>query len=281
MISFDFAYFKPGTVEEAVRLFGREEGKGNKPLYYSGGTEIISAARLNQVRPGAVIDIKGIPECQGMHIREGDGQLVIGAAVPLTAVAESPFFPLLGDTARRVADHTNRNKITIGGNLCGQFFYREALLPFLLTDSQVVLAGPGGYRTVPVQLAFNGGTRLARGELLVQIISDCRYFHLPYVTVKKTKMEEIDYPLVRVVALKTETGIRAAFSGVSAVPFRSLRVEKVLNDRTLPLEQRIERVILSWPVPILDDVLGSAAYRTFVLRNTLWDVMNALEGGSA
>lgn len=275
MISFDFEYYTPTTLEEAVRIFQQTDSNGKEPLYYSGGTEIISMTRLNQLRTGAIIDIKGIPECNVLQIHQE--QLVIGAAITLTALSEANLFPLLGETVRDAADHTNRNKITVGGNLCGKFIYREALLPFLLADSQVVLASTKGIRHVPVHEIFNGEPRLEKGELLVQILSDRRYLGLPFFTVKKTKMEKIDYPIVRISGLKTKEGIRVAFSGVSAVPFRSLIIEEVLNDASLPLEERIESVIRLWPVRILNDILSSAAYRTFVLRNTLLDTMLVLE----
>jgi CO/xanthine dehydrogenase FAD-binding subunit len=275
MISFDFEYYKPTTVEEAVCVFQQADSNGKEPLYYSGGTEIISMARLNQLRTGAVIDIKGIPECNVLQIHQE--QLVIGAAITLTALSETNLFPLLGETVRHIADYTNRNKITIGGNLCGKFIYREALLPFLLADSQVVLASTRGIRNVPIHRILNGKPRLEKGELLVQILSDSRYFDLPFVTVKKTKLEKIDYPLVRISALRTKEGIRVAFSGVSAIPFRSRKVEEALNAASLPLEERIENAIRIWPVPILNDILSSTAYRTFVLRNTLTDTMASLE----
>ncbi|MBO7747323.1 FAD binding domain-containing protein [Paenibacillus sp. MWE-103] len=275
MIAYDFEYFRPASVGEAVRLYRQAEARGQSPLYYAGGSEIISMARLEQLRTGAVIDIKAIPDCCVMEFR-GD-RLVIGAAVPLIAVEEHPLFPLLADTTRDVADHTNRNRITVGGNLCGKFYYREVLLPFLLVDGEAVLAGPGGTRTVPVADILNGEPRLAPGELLVQVISDRRYFGLPYVTVKKTKMERIDYPVVRIAALKTGEGIRIAFSGVSDIPFRSARLEAILNDASLPMEDRIDRAIAEWPAPILSDILASGAYRTFVLRNTLRDTMAELE----
>jgi CO/xanthine dehydrogenase FAD-binding subunit len=275
MISFDFEYYKPTTVEEAVRVFQEADMNGKEPLYYSGGTEIISLARLNLLRTGAVIDIKGIPECNVMQIRQE--QLVIGAAITLTALAEANLFPLLGETVRDLADHNNRNKITVSGNLCGKFYYREALLPFLLADSQVVLAGTSGIRSVSIHQILNGEPRLEKGDFLVQIVSDKRYLDLPFVTVKKTKLEKIDYPIVRIAGLKSNEGIRVAFSGVSAVPFRSWKIEEVLNQVSLPLEERIENAIRIWPAPILDDILSSAAYRKFVLRNTLSDTIAALE----
>ncbi|OCT15281.1 xanthine dehydrogenase [Paenibacillus pectinilyticus] len=277
MISYDFDYYKPTTYQEAVHIYQQAEANGQEPLYYAGGTEIISMARLMQLRTGAVIDIKAVPECNVLHIY-GE-QLVIGAAITLTTLSESPIFPLLADTARRIADHTNRNKITVGGNLCGKFIYREALLPFLLADSQVVLMGPNGIRHVSVHQVLNGQPQLAKGELVLQILTDKRVIDLPYFTVKKTKMEKIDYPIVRISALRTKEGIRIAFSGVSAVPFRSRMIEDILNEVSLPLEERIERIIRIWPFPILNDILSSAAYRTFVLRNTIIETVAALEGG--
>jgi CO/xanthine dehydrogenase FAD-binding subunit len=277
MISFDFDYYKPSTYQEAVQMFQLADANGQEPLYYSGGTEIISMARLKEVRTGAVIDLKGVPECNVLQIH--NEQLVIGAAVTLTTLAESPIFSLLADTVRGIADHTNRNKITVGGNLCGKFIYREALLPFLLADSQVVLMGPSGIRHVSIHQILNGEPQLAKGELLIQIITDKRVLKLPYFTVKKTKMEKIDYPIVRISALHTVEGIRMAFSGVSAVPFRSRKIEDILNEVSLSMEERIERVIRIWPIPILNDILSSSAYRTFVLRNTLMETMLAFEGG--
>ncbi|MFH5184098.1 FAD binding domain-containing protein [Paenibacillus sp. TAB 01] len=275
MISFDFEYYKPSTADEAVRLFRQADADGKGALYYSGGTEIISMARLNQLRTGAVIDIKGIPECNVMELREE--QLVLGSALTLTALSERNVFPLLGETVRGLASHTNRNKITLGGNLCGKFIYREALLPFLLADGEAVLTGPSGRRRLPLHQILNGEPRLQRGELLVQVMCGSRYLQMPFVTIKKTKLEKIDYPIVRIAGLRSEGGVRMAFSGVSAVPFRSGRLEEVLNDGSFSLEERIERAIRLWPVPILNDTLSSSAYRTFVLRNTLADAMTMLE----
>ncbi|MFC5451217.1 FAD binding domain-containing protein [Paenibacillus aestuarii] len=275
MISFDFDYIKPATMEEAVQTFQRADSLGLEPLYYSGGTEIITMARVDQLRTGAMIDVKAIPECN--VLMHSGGQWIVGAARTLTDLADDNSFPLLTETVLHLADQTNRNKITIGGHLCGKLFYREALLPFLLTDSQVVLAGPSGVRRVSIHSVFNGRLRLARGEMLVQLITDRKYLDQPSYTVKRTKIEYIDYPVVRICAMNTGGWMRFAFGGVSAVPFRSQQIDEVLNDRSLSPEMRIDNVIRRWPVPVLDDMLASADYRRFVLRNTLSDTLTALE----
>lgn len=55
MIPFDFEYRRPASVAEAAAAFRQLEAAGREPLWYGGGTEIITLARLGQLRPGAVI----------------------------------------------------------------------------------------------------------------------------------------------------------------------------------------------------------------------------------
>ncbi|MGZ4108031.1 MAG: FAD binding domain-containing protein [Tumebacillaceae bacterium] len=102
MISFDFEYYKPDTIRQAVELHRRLEAEGKAPKYYGGGTEIITGARLDFFRTGAVIDLKGIPECNVMQFDRDT--LVLGATVSLTRVSESNLFPLLSNCAGRAAD---------------------------------------------------------------------------------------------------------------------------------------------------------------------------------
>ena len=64
MISFDFEYYKPASVSEAIALFQELENQGKQPRYYAGGTEILTLGRLGLFVTHAVIDIKNIPEFQ-------------------------------------------------------------------------------------------------------------------------------------------------------------------------------------------------------------------------
>lgn len=68
MVPFDFAYYRPQSIAEATALFAALERDGKRPLYYGGGTEIITLSRLNLVRTAAVIDIKSIPECRSLDV---------------------------------------------------------------------------------------------------------------------------------------------------------------------------------------------------------------------
>lgn len=278
MIPFDFDYYKPDTVEEAVHVYKDLESRGKQPLYYGGGTEIITMARVQNIFTGAVVDIKGIPECNALEIK--NEQLVIGSAVTLTQIYESRMFPLLGRAGSRVADHTVQGKITLGGNIGGTIIYREAVLPLLLCDSRVLVAGENGQRQVPIYEVFNERLRLNKGEFIVQVITDKVYTTLPHVHVKKTKNEKIDYPLLTVAAVKKDDRIRTAFSGLCPFPFRSLQVEDDLNDKNSGLDTRVNNVISHLPAPVLNDISGTGKYREFVLRDTLLNTLKTLEGTS-
>lgn len=276
MIPFDFDYYKPETILEATEIYKELDAQGKQPLYYGGGTEIVTMARVHNVFTKAIIDIKGIPECNVLEFN--NEELIIGSAVSLTQISESNTFPLLGRTGNRVADHTTQCKITLGGNICGSIIYRETVLPILLSDSQIVIASENGQRKVPIYDVFKERINLNKGEFIVQVITDKSYTTLPHIHVKKTKIEKIDYPLITVVALKKDDKIRIAFSGLCNFPFRSLKVEDCINDKNSSWEERIANALNNLPAPILSNISGSDKYRHFVATETLTNVLQTLEG---
>jgi xanthine dehydrogenase molybdenum-binding subunit len=276
MIPFDFAYYRPDTLEEAAELWQRLSAAGKNPMYYGGGSEIITLSRVDEIHPGAVIDIKAIPECRMLGM-EGN-TLTIGAAVTLSAITESNLFPLLGAACGRVADHTNQCRISLGGNICGSFFYREAVLAFLAADSQVVIAGPGGIRTVPVIEAFKERLQLADGEFLVQVITDASVAGLPHRGVKRTRFSRINYPLVSFAFLVKEGRLRMAVSGLCPYPFRSTRMEGILNSEGGGADERMERLWQCIPADVLNDTEGSAEYRHFLFNHTIREALSVFKG---
>ncbi|MCM3272810.1 FAD binding domain-containing protein [Paenibacillus elgii] len=275
MIPFDFEYYKPASVQMAVEWFQLLHKQGKHPIYYGGGTEIITWARTNSIHPGAVIDLKAIPECNVMEIRKD--KLMIGACVTLSALSAANLFPLLSETAQGAADQTARNKITFGGNICGKIHYREAVLPLLLANSRMVIAGIQGVREVPIHQVFLQRLRLENGEFLVQTFTDRSYLSLPFVHYKKRQIGNVGYPLVTLAALKKDHRIHTAYSGVCSFPFRSVEIDQALNDSFIPLGARIEQAIGHLPAPLLQNAEGSALYRKFVLKQTMAEAVHALE----
>lgn len=279
MLPFDFDYYKPATLQEAIELYQSLSRQGKKPMFFSGGTELITLGRIELLYTEAAIDLKDIPEVHVIQVTEN--QLILGSALSLTKIEEANIFPLLTKTVSEVADHTARGKITLGGNICAQIFYREAVLPFLLAESQAILAGPEGVREVPINDIFQEELKLKQGEVLVQLVTDKQAIDAPFTSIKRRQQWETGYPLITIAALAINNGVRVAISGLCPFPFRSLEVEAVLNNRQISIEERINQAVERVPQPILDDVEGSSNYRIFVLKNLLAEVMNLIGSGLA
>ncbi|MGI6240017.1 MAG: FAD binding domain-containing protein, partial [Christensenellales bacterium] len=199
MIPFDFIYLRPDTLAQAIALHGELSRTGKSPVYYAGGSEIITMSRVCAIRPGAVIDIKGLPDLQ--TLAQNEGGLTLGAGLTLASIAESKRFALMKLACGRIADHTNQCRITLGGNLCGTIRYRETSLPLLLCDAAVTLAGADGARTLPFEQAFDGRVLRAPDEVLTQVHVPAWALGARHAHIKKTAQEKIDYPLVNLTAI--------------------------------------------------------------------------------
>jgi carbon-monoxide dehydrogenase medium subunit len=275
MLPFDFDYYKPATLREAINLFNTLKQQGHQPMFISGGTELITLGRVDLIYTDAVIDLKAIGEGKTMEFN-GDF-LVLGSTLTLTQIEEANLFPLLTKTSSEIADHTARGKITLGGNICAQIYYREAVLPFLLADSQVVIAGEKGITVSPIMERFQEQLILNTGEFLVQIATEKRFIKAPFFTFKRRQQWETGYPLITIAALKIDGNVRVAISGLCPFPFRSARMEEALNQTNHSKMRRAEQALSVLPSPILSDVEGSDQYRLFALRHLLMDVMDALD----
>lgn len=117
-----FDYYRVTSVEQAVSLLGKHQGKA---AVIAGGSDLlglmkdrVEGAKLKA--PQHLIDIKGIKDLGS--IKEHKGGLRIGAAATITEILESDLvrkkYPLLSQAAKQVAVPQIRNVGTLGGNLC-------------------------------------------------------------------------------------------------------------------------------------------------------------------
>lgn len=275
MIPFDFEYYRPNTVQEAVETFQKLDSEGKAPVYYGGGSELISMARVGSRSFESVIDIKQIPECSVLDFDSEN--LILGSALTLSDITESNYFPLLSKTAGRIADHTMQCKITLGGNLSSTILYRETVLPLLLTDARLTAAGLNGMGEYDIKEIFQERLLLKEGDFILKATVPKTFLKLPYIHVKKTKNEKIGYPLLTVAALKKDGQIRIAFSGLASYPFRDSNVETILNYASFGFEQRGDQILQSLSGIILNDLSGSAEYKKYVLKNTIINVLETMK----
>lgn len=274
MIPFDFVYYRPQTVEEAVNQFQELRSNKKEVIYYSGGTEFISRARRNELQVDAVIDLKHIPDCR--VLKQDPNHLVFGSAITLTEVVDTNLFPLLTQVVRQIATQTERNKITIGGNICSHLPYREALLPFLLVDCRVVIAGKTGIKSITIADAYQNGLKLAEEEFIVQFIIDQKFTTLPHFSSKQTKQSKVNYPIVSLASMQVDGKIRTALSGVCQFPFLLQEIEMGLNPQPAHRDKEMKHIINHLPAIVLNDLQASSAYRTFVLKNALTDMLERI-----
>lgn len=94
---------------------------------------------------------------------------------------------------------------------------------------------------------------------------------------KKTKSDKIDYPLLTVVTLNDNNNLRMAFSGLCSFPFRSKKIEDILNDKVMNREEKIDHIIKNLPENAMDNLDGSQMYREFVLKNTINKVLDTFK----
>jgi CO/xanthine dehydrogenase FAD-binding subunit len=270
MIPFEFAYHRPSTLEAAFALYKKIAGSGKKPLYYGGGTEIISMARMQSIRFDAVVDLKEIPDCRVLETKNGN--FTVGGCQTLTNIADHNGYPLLSKTVKRIADHTVQGKITLAGNLAGTIQYREASLPLMISGAEARIMTAKGAVTRPFADVWNGRLRLGEGEVLIALIIPAADSRAPFVHVKKTKNLKIDYPLLTMAAAKKEGVIRAAVTGYGNRPLPI--PEDFLNDNSLNIQKRIAKIMDALNSEGTDNLSGSKEYKNFVLGEILEELLS-------
>jgi CO/xanthine dehydrogenase FAD-binding subunit len=272
MIPFDFDYCKAETIEEAVKAYAELKESKRAPLYYGGGTEIVTLCRKGQISPGALIDIKSIPECRVLGIK-GE-RAVFGSALVLSEIADSKVFPLLARTCRGIADRTVRNRLTLGGNVCGRLPYREAILPFLLCEGEALIAEEKSTRWVPLRAIFDKRLKLAPGEFLVQMAVPKEALELPYSVVRKTKGGHIAYPIVTAAGVKAKGAIRIALSGAFGYPVLLDSTGGFKEDASAagPFAELIEPFARSF----ISDVWASSDYRRLLTELSVAQIFEEL-----
>jgi len=170
MIPAAFEYHAPTSIAEASNLLAR---LGDDAKVLSGGQSLIPLMKLRLANPLHLVDINGIPGLA--FIREADGFLRIGALTRESELEESDLirtrYPLLHDTSKVIADPVVRNLATVGGNLAHADPANDHPAAMLAVGAEIVAAGRGGERRIPIESFFTGPfeTALKADEILTEI----------------------------------------------------------------------------------------------------------------
>ena len=166
-----FELHRASSVDEATDLLGRF---GDDGIPIAGGTELLLLLKLGYSAFGHLIDVRGIPELNG--IRHANGHVEIGAAVTHREIERSAVVheqvPALAEMERSVANIRVRTAGTLGGNLCFCDPHSDPATFLLAAGAEVVVRRGGGpARVLGVHEFLRGPyeTALEEGDLLVSI----------------------------------------------------------------------------------------------------------------
>ena len=223
---YDFAYAKPSSLADAVKLLGADgEAKA-----LAGGQTFIPVLKQRLNKPSTVIDLSKL----GMTGIKVDGESVtIGAMTTHFDVATSPeikrAFPALAALASMIGDSQVRHRGTIGGSLANND--PSACYPSVVLATGATITTDR--RSIAAADYFQGmfTTALEAGEIITSV-------RLPIpakAAYEKFRNPASRYAMVGVFVAKTAQGVRVAVTGAGqGGVFRHDAFEKALTANWSP-----------------------------------------------
>ncbi|BDG72185.1 FAD binding domain-containing protein [Roseomonas fluvialis] len=250
---YDFAYHKPGSVADAVKLLADPDAKA-----ISGGHTLLPALKHRLNKPSALVDLSGIAELKG--IKRVGNAIVIGALTRHVDVATSAevkaAIPALAYMASHIGDVQVRNRGTIGGSVSNNdpaADYPGAVLGLGATIHT-------SSRKIAADDFFLGmfTTALEPGEILTAV-------EFPIVDkagYAKMKNPASRYVMAGVFVSKAGGTVRVAVNGAGPCVFRQAAMEAALAANWSP---DAVANIKQAPDDLNSDIHGSAEYRAHLV----------------
>jgi len=269
MLLSELEYFRPGSVEEAVRLLSFYDNA----RVLAGGQTLVNVMKIRFAVPDVLVDVGSIDSLRGLSVG-ADGSVELGATVTYDEIERSEELararPVLGDVAGKIADQQVRNRGTVGGNLCANDPTNHLPPVMVVLGAEMTIVGSGGERTVAAEEFFQGvyETAVAPGEMLTSV-------RIPppapdggdgfaSLTIGKdgTGIVNVAASLRLIGSLSR---VRVAIGCVAAVPVRATAMEEALEGAQ-PTEARVRLAAqgLGASLDPPSDVHASAGYRRHV-----------------
>jgi aerobic carbon-monoxide dehydrogenase medium subunit len=268
-----FELAEPASLGEAIRLLDPDDPTV-RPI--AGGTALMLMMKAGVFRPAKLVSLRAIGGLSAIEMLP-DATIRIGAMAPLAAVERAghvrALLPVIVRTLRTLSNVRVRNVATVGGHLAHADPHMDLPPVLIALGARVVVAGPAGERTIPVEDLFAGyfETVLARNELITALLIPLRS-GLRAVYRKCTTRAVHDWPAlgVAVAALREGNAIRSPRIVISAAterPVRLTQAEHVVDGGEIgePL-LRAAGDAAAAEAQCIDDGQGSAAYKRELVR---------------
>jgi len=251
---YPFAYHRPDSIEEAIRLHGACEDAA----YLAGAQTLLPTLRQRLAAPSDVIDLQDLPGLAGIEV--GEAVVAVGALTPHAVVAASPEvraqLPALAALAGGVGDPQVRNRGTLGGSIANNdpaADYPAAVLGLGATIDT-------DRREIPAEEFFVDlfTTALEPDELITRV----RFPRPARAAYLKFPQPASRFALVGVMVADAAQGPRVAVTGAGPCAFRLAAFERALAADFRP--EALDDVGCDAD-GLNEDLHASAAYRAHLI----------------
>lgn len=289
-------YHVPATLDEALRL---KTEYGDRARIIAGGTDLLLEIERGVRKTAAgdapgVIDLTRIPGLA--EIREADGTIHLGPLVTHNQCVASPLiiakaFPL-ARACWEVGAPQIRNRGTIAGNIITASPANDAVVPLAALGAHVTVRSLArGERVLPLASFVTGFRKvdLAPDEIVTGISFPAPAANTSgtFIKLGLRRAQAISVISVAVVVERAAAGPDApikraaiALGAVAPVIVRASAAEVYLAGKALTAEhiEAAATLAVDAATPI-DDVRGSAEYRTGMVRTLLLRALRQLAAG--
>ena len=270
----EFDYIKPASLSEASAFLAQHVGEARA---FIGGTDTFVRMRDGAWQDKYLVDVKGLPGMNDLTFVPAVG-LRVGAAVNMNRLIASPevneHYPVLAEAAHTVASYQLRTRATVAGNICNASPAGDTVGAGLVLDAKVHVHGVDGERVEALRTFFKGPgkTVLKPGDIVTAI-----EYPLPpqgaqgkYLKLGRNAIG--DLAIVGVTAFgypdRTTSGYRFFVALASVAPTPFMPDMALLSEKSITLELIDEAADVAMKsVKPIDDVRGSARYRSLMVRN--------------
>lgn len=283
----EFDYIKPKTLAEASQFLAEHAGV-SRPLL--GGTDIFVRLRDGAWKENKfLVDVKGLDGTDVLTFDEKTG-LTIGAAVCMNRISSFPavkeHYPLLAEVCDTVAAYQLRNRATVVGNICNASPAGDTVGACLLYGGILTVFNTSGTRQEPLSSFFvgPGKTVLKPGDIVTSLQLPIPPKGMVGKYMKLNRNNRGDLAIVGVTAaafpnkdVPSGMTVRVALASVAPTPLVVAAVEDYFKNEKLTAEtaKAAAQLAMDSCKPI-DDVRGTARYRSQMVRNLTKQALNAL-----